>query len=228
MSSEFKKNPTWKVLGFLFLLLVVPVIWVMLNKTGKHYSRKLPILFDIEITPKGDTIFHTINDFKLVNQNGDSTTLKSIGNHIYLANFFFSTCQTACPKMNGFIAQHIYTEFEKDTAIRFLSFSVDPTNDSPAVLKQYASSLNVKFPQWQFLTGNKKTIYNLAEFSFKIPGADAGHQGLFHSEQIVLVDRLRRVRGVFETGGQNDKKEIIDAVRALKLEYNNENNTKKR
>ncbi len=217
MNDIRKKSPTWKVLGILFLLIGMPVLWIMLNKTGVHYSKKLPILFDRELDANGDTIYHTIEDFRLVNQYGDSVSLKTYQNKILLVSFFFATCESICPKMNNYIAQNIYREFEKDTNIVFLSFSVDPMRDSSKALLDYAKKLNAS-DHWQFLTGSKTRIYDLAEHSFKIPGA-ANHQGLFHSDKLALVDKLGRVRGVFGTETQNEKSETIDAVRALKLEY---------
>jgi protein SCO1/2 len=218
MTSTIKKSPTWKVLGILFLLIGMPIIWVVINKTGVHYSKKLPIYFERELDAKGDTIYHTIDNFKLVNQYGDSVTLDTYKGKILLVSFFFASCETICPKMNGYIGTHIYREFAKDTNIRFLSFTVDPTNDSPAVLLKYAESFYAN-NHWQFLTGSKTQIYNLAANSFKIPGAEDVHNGLFHSNKIVLVDKQKRVRGVFDTNGQNEKSFTIDAVRALKLEY---------
>jgi len=218
MANTIKKSPTWKVLGILFLLIGMPILWVMLNKTGVHYSKKLPIYFEREVDAKGDTIYHTVDDFKLVNQYGDSVTLDTYKDKILLVSFFFTSCETVCPKMNGYIGTHIYREFAKDTNIRFLSFTVDPANDSPAVLLKYAESFYAN-NHWQFLTGSKTQIYNLAANSFKIPGAEDVHNGLFHSNKIVLVDKQKRVRGVFDTNGQNEKSFTIDAVRALKLEY---------
>jgi protein SCO1/2 len=121
--NQIKKSnsPTWKVLGLLFLLLVVPILWVMLNKTGVHYSRKLPIYYDRELDANGDTVYHTIDGFKLVNQNNDTVTLANYDDKLLLVSFFFVNCETVCPTMNNYIAQHIYTEFEKDDEIRFIS-----------------------------------------------------------------------------------------------------------
>lgn len=220
MSQEQNiKSPTWKVLGILFLLIGLPVLWVMVNKTGQHYAKKLPYFFERELGPNGDTIYHTIEDFKLVNQFGDTVTLETYKGKILLVSFFFASCETVCPAMNGYINTHIYNEYRKDTNVVFLSFTVDPANDSPSVLKHYADNLGVG-RNWQFLTGPKQIIYDLALESFKIPGAaDAKHQNLFHSSQIVLVDKERHVRGVFETGGQNEKSNTNDAVKALQYEY---------
>ncbi len=219
MDHNIKKRPNFKVVGVLFLIIVAPVLWIMLNKTGEHFSRPLPILGERDLAPNGDTIYHTIDNFRLLNQKGDSVTLKDFEGKILLVNFFFASCETVCPKMNQFISQHIYHEFEKDPSIQFISFTVDPENDSPKVLLNYANMLHAKYPNWQFLTGNKKKIYDLALTSFEIPGAHDAHQGLFHSDMVVLVDKELRLRGAFSTGGQSDKSEIIDAVRALKLEY---------
>jgi protein SCO1/2 len=219
MNQETKKRPGYIAAGVLFLIIGLPILWIMFNKTGEHYSRKLPILFEREVAANGDTIYHTIDDFRLQNQLGDSVTLKSYEDKIILVNFFFASCESVCPKMNEFISVHIYREFNKDPEIQFISLSVDPENDSAQALLAYASKFNAKYPNWQFLTGNKNKIYDLALNSFKIPGAHDSHQGLFHSDKMVLVDKKGQVRGVFETGGQNDKSEIIDAVRALKLEY---------
>lgn len=221
MDNNIKKSPTWKVLGILFLLIGGPVIWIMINKTGVHYSKKLPIYFERELDARGDTIYHTIEDFRLVNQFGDTVSLATYKNKILLVNFFFASCKTVCPRMNAFISEHIYREFRKDTSIVFVSFSVDPNNDSVPVLKAYARQMNADTAarSWQFLTGSKSKIYDLAENSFRIPGAEDEHQGLFHSDKVVLVDKLGRVRGVFGTETQNEKSQIIDAVRALKLEY---------
>ena len=108
MTETSKKSPTWKVLGILFLLIGMPILWVMINKTGVHYSKKLPIYFERELDANGDTIYHTVDDFKLVNQFGDSVTLDTYKDKILLVSFFFASCETVCPKMNGYIGTHIY------------------------------------------------------------------------------------------------------------------------
>jgi protein SCO1/2 len=218
MSQATKKSPAWKIAGILFLLIGMPILWIMLNKTGVHYSKKLPYLFEKEVNENGDSIAPVVDNFKLLNQYGDSVTLETYKGKLLLVNFFFASCETACPRMNNFIAQNIYREFEKDDQVVFLSFSVDPYNDSPAVLMNYAKKLNAS-AHWQFLTGSKTKIYDLAEHSFRIPGAEDEHQGLFHSSKIALVDKEGHVRGVFDTYTQEDKSSAIDAVRALKLEY---------
>ena len=77
----------------------------MLNKTGVHYSKKLPIYFEREVDAKGDTIYHTVDDFKLVNQYGDSVTLDTYKDKILLVSFFFTSCASVCPKQNEKVRQ---------------------------------------------------------------------------------------------------------------------------
>jgi hypothetical protein len=87
MNQTTKKSSTWKVLGFLFLILILPILWIMINKTGVHYSKKLPIYFDRELDSKGDTIYHTIENFKLIkilNQSNHNFELKLFGLKGYL------------------------------------------------------------------------------------------------------------------------------------------------
>jgi protein SCO1 len=221
MTTPNTKRPIYKYI-FLFFLLAAPVLWVMFLKKGKHYSSKLPIYYEKIVSPAGDTIYHTIDDFSFTNQLDSNITLADLEGKILLVNFFFATCPTVCPEMNRNM-QHIYREFLKDEDIVFLSHTVDPEHDTPAVLYEYSRRFGAEAPKWNFLTGSKFMLYDMAENSYKIPGAeDAQHDGFFHSENIVLVDKERRVRGVFHgrKGMHKDgNPQIIDAVRALQFEY---------
>jgi protein SCO1/2 len=216
-----KKNSKLFIWIILFLLLVAPILWVMINKTGRHYSKRLPVLTDL----KQDTMYAVTEKMKLVNQFGDSVSLQSLDSFIYVANFFFATCQGSCPPMNRYMSEHIVKEFVKDPEIKFVSYTVDPKHDSVPVLKQYFDEYYGKTyakddqQKWWFLTGSKSLIYDLAQNSYKMPGAEQAHQGFFHSDKVVLVDKQKRVRGIFDTNGQNEKKALIDAINALKLEY---------
>jgi protein SCO1/2 len=226
MSDSNKKNSsTILKLIFLFLLLGAPVLWIMFLKKGEHYASKLPIYFEKLLDEKGDTLYHTIDDFSFVNQVGQQISLDDLQNKILLVNFFFATCPDVCPKMNKNM-QYIYREFLKDDDVVFLSHTVDPEHDNPDVLLEYSKRFGAEAPKWNFLTGSKALLYDMAENSYKIPGAeDAEHAGFFHSQNIVVVDKEGRVRGIFD-GMKGMHKEgnpkIIDAVRALKFEYSQE------
>jgi len=208
---------------FLFLLIVLPILWVLFLKRGEHFSAKLPIYFERAVGADGDTLYHTIEDFEFTNQLGQKITSEDIKGKIVLVNFFFATCPDVCPRINSNI-QYIYREFLKNQEVIFLSHTVDPEHDSPEVLLEYSKRFGAEAPKWNFLTGSKALLYDMAEHSYRIPGAeDAAHNGFFHSENIVLVDKEGRVRGIFHgmKGMQKDgNPKIIDAVRALMYEYN--------
>jgi protein SCO1 len=223
MSEKPRNSINFTTITILAILILLPVMWVVFLKKGRHYSQKLPILFERYANDKGDTIYHTIDDFIFTNQMGKKVTLDSLHGKILLVNFFFAQCPTVCPEMNKNM-QYIYREFLKDEDVVFLSHTVDPENDVPEALYEYSRRFGAQAPKWHFLTGEKKWLYDMAEFSYRIPGSeDAQHAGFFHSQQIVLVDKERRVRGIFDglKGMRKDgNPHIIDAVRALMYEYN--------
>lgn len=227
-----KKGNKPFIIIILSILLIAPVIWVIILKKGQHYSTKLPVLFERYADENGDTIYHTIEDFKLVNQAGDTVVLADYDGQILVVNFFFSTCPEVCPQMNRNV-QNVYKEFIYDTMVTFLSFTVNPEYDNPQVLSEYAKSFGAELPKWHFLTGYKGVIYDLAEHSFRMPGSeDLEHEDFFHSDQVALIDKERRVRGIFEgrgvkSGGITNKQAVDrlrDAVRALKYEYTHGHN----
>lgn len=206
----------------LLLVLAAPVVWVMILKQGKHYSQGLPILFERELDPNGDTLYHTIEDFRLINQNGDTVRKKDFDSSILVVNFFFASCPDICPTMNNNL-RFVVEKFDKHEDVKFISHTVDPENDSVPVLNAYSKKLGANAPKWSFLTGSKKIIYGLAEFSYRVPGLEgASHAGFAHSEKFVLVDKEGRVRGVFNgILGMNENNKLIDAINVLRLEYKN-------
>ena len=142
--------------------------------------------------------YHKIADFKLVNQNGDTITQTFYKDKIYVADFFFTTCQTICPIMTD----HMY-EIQKQTIsdpeVLLLSHTVTPEIDSVAQLKRYAKKKLVNSSKWNLVTGDKKQIYALARTSYlavKTSG-DGGPYDMIHTENFVLIDRQGRIRGFY-------------------------------
>ncbi|MCO6495667.1 MAG: SCO family protein [Bacteroidetes bacterium] len=223
MSDTPKKNTSSLVTILLITLLIVaPIVWIVIFKTGRHLTEKLPILFERTVDANGDTIYHTIDDFEFTNQLGEKITKQSIKGKIALVNFFFASCHDVCPEMNRNL-QEVYKEFLKDDNVIFLSHSVDPEHDSVPVLFEYSKRFGAEAPKWNFLTGSKEKIYDIAEVSYKLlANEDRENNSFFHSENIVLVDKEGRIRGIFP-GRRGMAKDgipaIIDAVRALEYEY---------
>jgi len=142
---------------------------------------------------------HTIPSFSFMDQNGDVITEQTVEGKIYIANFFFTKCRSICPKMtsNMFLLQEA---FKMDSMILFLSHSVTPQSDSVSVLQQYAIQNKVNPKQWHLLTGAQKDIYALAKqqyFAGDTVGYYQSGDEFLHTENFILIDKHRRIRGVY-------------------------------
>ena len=178
-----------------------------------------------------DTIFETIPYFSFLNQDSIEVNKSSYKDKVIIAEFFFASCPTICPLMNDQMAK-LYDWLEKNRYLEYfqiLSFSIDPSNDTPSVLKKFKDSYCDNCPNWDFLTGDEKETHQLGIDSFKIfAGKDKGAAGGYaHSGAFSLVDKKKRVRGVYnitdENGDVNKKefdrlKKEIDKL--MRYEYN--------
>lgn len=141
--------------------------------------------------------YHRIADWKLVNQQGDTISEKNYHNKIYVADFFFTTCQTICPKMTehmGYLQQKLKDKKE----VLLLSHTVTPEIDTVAQLNRYAKKKGVQIDKWNLVTGDKKAIYDLARKSYLVAKVQPySTYDLIHTENFVLVDQKRRIRGYY-------------------------------
>lgn len=176
-------------------------------------------LVDSTLQNKGSN--HTILPFRLVNQNGDTIDEKAIENKIVVANFFFTTCPTICPKMNNKLSK-VYDSIKSHEDVMFLSHSVWPEMDTVEAMKAYASQFNITTPTWYFLTGDKEQLYNLARKSYLVAPSiydttfDQGGQGDFiHTENIVLVDKDKFIRGMYDGLNDEEMKQLIADIQLL-------------
>ena len=164
--------------------------------------------------------YHKIAPFSLINQNGLNITDNDYSNKIYVADFFFTTCPSICPKMTanmGLIQEDIIT----DNQVLLLSFSVTPEIDSVAQLKRYAIEKGVIDSKWNLLTGDKKEIYELARKSYlavKTSG-DGGDHDMIHTENFILVDPEQRIRGFYDGTDTTAMDELLSDIRVLQEEY---------
>ena len=140
--------------------------------------------------------YHKIKDFSMKNQNGETITQEFYNDKIYVADFFFTTCPTICPIMTENMG-YIQEKIKNDSDVLLLSFSVTPEIDSVEQLKKYALEKNVIDSKWNLVTGNKKDIYNLARTSYLVAktNGDGGKYDMIHTENFVLVDKEKRIRG---------------------------------
>ena len=164
--------------------------------------------------------FHKIAPFSLTNQNGLTVTEKDYMNKIYVADFFFTTCPSICPKMTenmGLIQENIKT----DNQVLLLSFSVTPEIDSVQQLKRYAVEKGVIDSKWNLLTGDKKEIYELARKSYLAvkSNGDGGEHDMIHTENFILVDPEKRIRGFYDGTDTNAMDELLSDIKVLQMEY---------
>ncbi len=164
--------------------------------------------------------YHTISDFSLVNQNGDTITQENYKNKIYVADFFFTTCPTICPQMTENMA-FLQEEIKNDPDILLVSHSVTPSIDSVSQLKKYALEKGVIDSKWNLLTGDKKQIYDLARKSYlavKTDG-DGGPFDMIHTENFILVDKEKRIRGAYNGTSQEEMQRLLKDLEVLKMSY---------
>ena len=163
---------------------------------------------------------HKIGAFNLVDQNGDSISNATYKDKIYVADFFFTRCESICPIMTNYMTQ-VQGVYKTDSEIMFLSFSVTPNIDSISVLKDYALKNSVIDTKWHLVTGNKKDIYKLARQSFfaALDKGDGGKQDFIHTEQFVLIDKKQQIRGFYDGTDKIQVNKLIEDIKILKSEY---------
>ena len=177
-----------------------------------------PLLVDKSLHTKNKN--HKVSDFSLINQNGKTITQKDFDGKIYVADFFFTRCPTICPIMTNNMLR-IQDAFITDNEVMLLSLSVTPNIDSISVLKKYAIENGVIDKKWHVTTGSKKHIYALARKSY-LAVLDEGigdKNDFIHTENFILIDKERRIRGMYDGTEKEDMQKIIDDIYLLKEEY---------
>ena len=166
--------------------------------------------------------FHRVGSFNLTDQDGNKVTENDFKDKIYITDFFFVTCPTICPKMTKQM-DRVYHEFEKNDDIAFLSHTVMPESDSVPVLKEYADEIGASSEKWKFVTGDRKQIYNLARKTYfaAITEGDGGPDDFVHTENFVLVDKEKKLRGFYDGTSKVDVDRLITDIYALLEEYKN-------
>ena len=156
-----------------------------------------PELVDTTVQHIGND--HKIADFTFINQNGKIITQKDYENTIYVADFFFTTCPTICPKMTDNMVW-LQKKLKNHPEIKLLSFSVTPDIDTPEVLKKYAIEKGVDDARWNLVTGEKKDIYYLARKSYLAVKTGKPEElfDMVHTENFILVDKNKRIRGFYD------------------------------
>jgi protein SCO1/2 len=159
---------------------------------------------------------HTVLDFTLIDQSGDTITRDDLKGKICVVDFFFTTCQGICPLMNTQM-QRMYETFKGNDTVVFLSHTVNPENDSVPVMAAHAQRYGADAEQWHFLTGDRKQIYNLARKSYLVSDTegDGSTEDFVHSEKFTLVDADGHIRGMCNGTIEGEVDLMIADVRQL-------------
>jgi len=166
--------------------------------------------------------YHSISNFSLTNQNGELINQEFYQNKIYIADFFFTTCPDICPKMTENMG-YLQNELKNQTDVLLVSFSVTPNIDSVNVLRAYADLKGVDDSKWNLFTGSKKDIYELARKSFLVAknDGDGGKYDMIHTENFVLVDKEKRIRGFYDGTNNKEMAKLLSDINILKESYLN-------
>lgn len=167
-----------------------------------------------------DTVWHKVKPFKFKNQFGKEVGLEDWGGKVIIADFFFTSCPSICPKLTRNMKK-LQTAFKKtDSLVRFVSFTVDPMRDSVQALKAYGDKFGIDHDTWFMLTGEKKDLYDMALNEFKANIASNGNidTGFIHTDRFFLLDRDRVVRGWYSGLDSVNLDKLIKDVVLLNME----------
>jgi protein SCO1/2 len=196
------------VFYLIFFSLLVVAFYAVLIKVIPGFTRsKLPPISYVQ-------------PFSFTNQDGKIVTQKDVEGKVYLANYFFTTCRTVCPRMNNEVRK-IYEHFKTENNFLILSHTSMPSTDSVKRLKHYADSIGVNTPNWIFLTGRKDSLYRQARISYKIDDPNNNvvniDDDFMHTQLIALVNKKGEVVKIYDGLKQTEINELIkDTERLLK------------
>lgn len=204
------------------------VVGVLLTLAGCHSAPdQLPVLGETRFVVKvvngktvTDSVYHTIPDFNFVSQYGDTVTAKTMAGKVYVADFFFTSCPTICPKMKVQL-KRVYEKFKGNPDVMLLSHTIDPAHDSVPVLREFAQNLGVTGRQWLFVTGDREKIYDIGQNSYMVTAQQdsSAPGGVVHSGAFILVDKNRHIRGVYDGTTEAGVDQLMTDMNRLLAEY---------
>lgn len=200
---------------------------LLFQSCTSNSDNKLPILGNrepVERVVDGktiiDTIYQTIPPFSYFNQDSVVITDKDFDGKIYVADFFFTSCNSICPIMHRNMLD-VYKKFKDNPRVKFLSHSIDVKYDLPSRLKKYSTKLGVEGNQWEFVHGSRDSIFNIAAKSYLVSAFEDSSepQGLVHQGWFILVDTKKQLRGAYDgTKADQVKQMMVDMEKLLKEE----------
>jgi protein SCO1/2 len=211
MKLEFHRKGNFWVASINLLALLVTI-------GGCENKKPLPI-FGNRYVENGDTIYHTIDAFEFVDQDSSIFTNASVRGKIYVADFFFTSCRTICPIMKTQMVR-VYEATQNLDDVILVSHTIDPEYDTVALLHDFAERLGVETNRWHFLTGQKDSIYKVAQKSYFTTAMEDRTEpdGFIHSGAFLLIDKKARIRGKYDGTKEVDVNRLIADIKRLRME----------
>lgn len=225
-----------KILILVTILALPGFLYNILKEEGKNRYKPLAIFGPKKVAStfhsvRGeqipDTIYHKPDNFKLVNQEGDTVSLESYTGKIQVINIFYTKGNTEAVQITNRAMQDLQNHYKKNNVVNFIGLTIDPENDGPEVLKTYADNIGAKAGKWDLLTGDSTTIYNLVNKGLRIDAhkEKAGTEQKFvYSNMFVLLDYQHRIRGYYEATSNEDLSKLDDEIKVLIIEELRNNN----
>lgn len=208
------------------LLILVAAFAVVFYITSKNNAKKDKVRYlqfygDREVTPTGDTLFHSVGEFSFTNQLGKTITQEDVKGKNYVVEYFFTTCKSICPIMNGNMMK-VAAHIKGDADFKILSHTVKPEQDSVPAMLAYAKAHEADNNQWYFLTGNKRELYDMARYSYLLNTDTTITQPIeddfIHTQYFVLVDKEHHLRGFYDGTSKEEVAKLISDIDLLKKE----------
>lgn len=218
MLTFFKK---YRIFFIVFLVLSAIILTLFYNALKPKKTLKIYNPADVNPEMVDTTVQfikrdHTIDDFSFTNQNGKTITQKDYEGKIYVADFFFTTCPSICVPMGENMAW-LQEQIKNNPKVMLLSHTVTPDIDTPEVLKAYAQKKGVIDSKWNLVTGKKEDIYYIARKSYlAVKTTDSSElYDMVHTENFVLVDSKRRIRGFYDGTNLEEVKKLLEDIKFL-------------
>jgi protein SCO1/2 len=207
-----------------FALCFVGLVWLSACSEKKEkplpiYGHREVVVNEVDGNKVIDTVYHKIANFSFVNQDSATITNENFKDKIYVADFFFTSCRTICPKMKTQMLR-VYDSIQNLSDVLILSHTIDPTYDTVGLLHDFAERLGVTSDKWHFVTGNKDSIYNLAQTSYFATAMEDKTEpdGFIHSGAFLLIDKQGRIRGKYDGTVEEDVNRLIADIKRLRKE----------
>lgn len=225
IKKQYNKNKKLRIANIIMLvsLIALTIAGISACNSANDTAQELPILGNRETVEKQenglmvtDTVYHTIADFEFIDQDSNMVTEDDYEGKVYVADFFFTSCPTICPIMKTQMLR-VYEEFEDNDEVLILSHTLDPEYDSVALLHSFAERLGVESPKWRFVTGEKEEIYELGQRSYLVTAAEDKYEpgGFLHSGAFILVDKKKRIRGLYDGTKPDQVDKLIHDIEVL-------------